>query len=159
MMTKARKIELLYKKAKGQGWDASAEEERELRRYKVDANEGSFVSTKSNIASYVTEVDKGCRLTFYDWCMENKKADRRRKNSDQESMARSNGIQNKAVVFVGWLIWGMAIYWILQGQMSAGGCAVIGAVISLVLYRIGRKLAGFTLILLPLALAAYFGSR
>lgn len=158
-MTKARKVELLYRKAKGQDWSASPEEAKELRRYRVDANEDSFISTKTNIAAYVTAVDNGCRLAFYDWCMENKKADRRRKNSDQESMTRFNSDQNKAAVFIGWLMWGIAIYWILQGTVPAAGCAVIGAVIALLLFRIARKQAAFTLILLPLILAAYFGTR
>lgn len=158
-MTKARKVELLYRKANGQDWNASPDEAKELRRYKVDANEGSFISTKTNIAAYVTAVDNGYRLAFYDWCMENKKADRRRKNSDQESMTRFNSNQNKAVVFIGWLMWGIAIYWILQEMVPAAGCAVIGAVIALLLFKIARKLAAFTLILLPLMLAAYFGTR
>ncbi len=158
-MTKTRKVELLYRKAKGQDWNASPEEVKELRRYKVDTDEGSFISTKANIAAYVTAVDNGYRLAFYDWCMENKKADRRRKGSDQESMARFNSDQNKAVLFVGWLVWGIAVYWIFQGAVPAAGCAVVGAVVALLLFKLARKAAAFTLIILPLVLAAYFGSR
>lgn len=158
-MTKGRKVELLYQKANGQGWNASPEEKKELSRYKVDAGESSFIATKSNLSEYVTAVDKGYRLSFYDWCMENRKADRRRKNSDEESMARFNSDQNKAVVFIGWLTWGIAIYWIMQGTIPVAGCAVIGAAISFVLFKIGRKQAVLTLIGLPVILAIIFATK
>ena len=54
-MNKARKTELLYQKAKGRPMNITEKERRELSRYRVRANEGSFYATKANISAYVTE--------------------------------------------------------------------------------------------------------
>ena len=42
-MTKARKIDLLYRKAKGQGFDVTPDEKRELMKYKVMWEKETFV--------------------------------------------------------------------------------------------------------------------
>lgn len=155
-MKKDRKIELLYRKAKGQAWNASQAEIRELQRYKVDADDG-YYATKANISAYVTDVDNGrWNHSFYDWCRENKKADRRRKGSSEAEMEQFNSAQNKSVVIIGGFIWGIALYWILQESVSAVVCLVIGALIALGLFKISRKQAMFTVIGLPIILAAVF---
>lgn len=41
-MAKARKIDLLYRKANRQGFDAAPDEKRELMKYKADVGEGDF---------------------------------------------------------------------------------------------------------------------
>ena len=85
-MNQARKTDLLYKKAKGQPVNMSDEERRELRRYKVETDDGYF-TTRANISAYVKAVDQGYHLSFYDWCMSNKKADKRRKGSSAKELA------------------------------------------------------------------------
>jgi hypothetical protein len=148
----SRKVDLLYKKAHGQGMDASAAEKRELGRYKVQSDDGNL-ATKANISAYVKAVDGGYPFSFYDWCMNNKKADRRRKGSSAGEMAAKNRSDSIGVMLIGWLFWGLAVYWVLNGAVSAGGCAVIGAIIAAVLYKCSRRYAGLTVVLLPIIIA------
>jgi hypothetical protein len=157
-MNKSRKVALLYQKAKGQHLDASPDELRELSNYKISAGEGDFYTTKSNISSYVTDVDNGYRLSFYDWCMNNHKADRRRRGSSEKEIAQYNSGQNTSVALWGWLVWGIAIYWMFHGEMTVGACAIMGAIVSVVIYNLARRWAGFTLIILPIILAIVFGT-
>ena len=158
-MKKARKVELLYKKAKGISINMSLEETMELRKYKVETKEGDFYTTKSNIKNYIEAVDNGTRLSFYDWCMNNNKADRRRKGASVEEMKHSSKELGLATMFFGWLTWGMAIYWIFQENLSVGVCAIFGAVISVILCKSSRRNAVLTVFVLPLLIAAIFGSR
>ena len=155
-MNKSRKIDLLYNKAHGRVFDASAAEKRELSKYKVQDDDSNY-ATRSNISKYVSAVDNGYRFSFYDWCMNNHKADRRRKGSSEKEMARENTQRGIGAVMLGWLLWGMAIYWMFKGQMSVGSCAIAGAVVSIILMRINRRMAGFNLFILPVILAVIFG--
>lgn len=155
-MNKTQKIDALYKIAHGQQVSFTTEEQRELRKYKVVGDDGNY-ATKSNIAQYVKAVDEGYPLAFYDWCKNNLKADRRRKGSSEREMAANNRWDGAGAMMVGWLIWGMAIYWICGGALTVGCCAVAGAVISAILLHLNRKLAGFTLLLLPIILIVVFG--
>lgn len=154
-MKKDRKIDLLYRKAKGQGWNhASQAEIQELRKYKVDADDG-YYATKANISAYVSDVDRGrWNHSFYDWCRENKKADRRRTGSGEAEMAQFNNAQNKSVIFIGGFIWGIALYWLMGESASVVGCLVMGALIALGLFKISRKRVAFTVVGLPIILAA-----
>lgn len=155
-MNNSKKVTLLYQKAHGQGINASLEEQRELKKYKVSADDGNY-ATKANISAYVRDVDGGYRLSFYDWCQNNHKNDRRRKGSSEREMASANREQGIGAMMGGWLIWGIAIYWMFHGSLTVGACAIAGAVISVILLRLNRRLAGFTLILLPVILAVVFG--
>ena len=157
-MNKARKTELLYQKAKGRDFHITEEERRELSRYRVKVNEGSLYATRANISAYVTAVDHGCRISFYDWCMNHNKADRRRKGSSEAAMERSQRENSLAVMGMGWLIWGMALYWVFQETVSVAACAVLGAAVSVTLFKSARRLSAFTLFVLPIAIAAIFGS-
>lgn len=159
ILNKARKTELLFQKAKGQRINATPTEMIELRKYKIDADESSFYATKSNISAYITAVDNGCRISFYDWCMNNKKADRRRKGSSEKDISNFNKTKSMSFMFIGWLTWGIALYWMSHGSISVGVCAIAGAVISFILSKFARKTAGLTLLLLPIILAVYFGSK
>ncbi len=151
-MTKARKVDLLYEKAKtGTIQHATPEELREIRKYAVG---NSPHATKKNLAEYVAVVDKGYRLSFYDWCMNNGKADRRRRFSSKEDIAAINREENKGVLFFGWLTWGIALYQLSKGAASIEASAIIGMVISLILYKCARRYAAFTIILLPIVIAA-----
>ena len=143
-MNKARKTELLYQKAKGRPMNITEKERRELSRYRVRANEGSFYATKANISAYVTAVDQGCRISFYDWCMNHSRADRRRKGSDEAAMGRVRRENSLAAMGMGWLVWGMALYWAFQEA-------------SVILYQSARRFSAFTLFLLPILIAAFFG--
>lgn len=155
-MTKARKIDILYRMAKGQNTNASSQELQELRKYKICAGDDANIATRANITNYVAAVDNGYRLSFYDWCANNLQGDRRKKSGRAESIARSNKEQSFGSVFVGWLVWGLALYWIFDGGVSAGVCAIMGAIVAFVLQKCSRRLAGFTLIILPIILAVVF---
>ena len=56
-MDKARKIDILYKRAKGQPTNATKAELSELRKYKVDRDEDDTITTRANIKAYVEAVD------------------------------------------------------------------------------------------------------
>lgn len=155
-MNKTRKSNLLYQKAHGQAIDATSEELKELRKYGVSADDGNY-ATKANINAYISAVDGGYPLSFYDWCMNNHKADRRRKGSSESEMAASNRDNIFGAMLMGWLIWGIAVYWIFNERLSVGASAILGAVISAVLLQLNRRLAGFTLFLLPIILTVVFG--
>lgn len=152
-MTKARKVDVLYRMAKGQATDASPEELQELRKYKISARADANYATRANITNYVAAVDNGYRLSFYDWCANNLQGDRRRKSGRAKEISSANKAQSTATVFVGWLIWGIAFYWIFNESLSVGACAILGAIVSFVLQRCFRRAAGFTLIILPIVLA------
>lgn len=150
-MTHSRKVELLYNRAKGRASNASPAEQAELRRYHVDFGEGDFYATKSNISAYVTAVDKqGCRISFYDWCMNNNRADRRRKGSSKEDMKKSNRNFSFGLMFVGFITWGFAVMSVLGGMLAPGACFIVGAVISVVIGRASRQASLFTTFMLPI---------
>lgn len=157
-MNQARKTDLLYKKAKGQPVNMSDEERRELRGYKVETDDGYF-ATRANISAYVKAVDQGYHLSFYDWCMSNKKADKRRKGSSAEELAADDRQGDLAAIAMGWLLWGLAIYWMFHGALSVGACAVAGIIVAVVLRRRARAWAGLTMFLLPIILAVVFYGR
>ena len=154
-MNKTRKVDLLHKVAHGQGFWGSAEEKRELKKYKVTSGD-SYYATKANLSAYVSAVDSGYRLSFYDWAMNNCKADRRRKGSSEAEMAQFNKDQGISAMLMGWLVWGIAIYWMFHGSLGVGACAVAGAVIALILFRLARNLAVFTQLFLPIIIAIIF---
>lgn len=155
-MNNSKKVTLLYQKAHGQGINASLEEQRELKKYKVSADDGNY-ATKANISAYVRAVDSGYHLSFYDWCQNNHKNDRRRKGSSEREMASANMDEGIGAMMLGWLIWGIAIYWMFQGSLTVGACAIAGAILSAILLRLNRRAAGFTLFILPMLLAVIFG--
>ncbi len=154
-MNKARKVDLLHKVAHGYGFQGSAEEKRELKKYKV-TQEDSYHATKANLSAYVSAVDSGYRLSFYDWAMNNCKADRRRKGSSEAELAQFNKNQGISVIFMGWLIWGIAIYWMFHGSLGVGTCALAGAIIAFILFRLARNWAVITQIFLPIIIAIIF---
>lgn len=156
-MNKTRKITLLYQKAHGQSVNVTAEEQRELRKYRVSVQDGNYATIK-NVSDYVSAVDRGYSLSFYDWCMNNHKMDRRRKGSSESQMLARNREMGLSAMLVGWLMWGIAIYWIFDGVFPAGSCAIAGAVVSAVLVRMNRRAVLFTLFLLPVILAVIFGN-
>lgn len=151
-MNTARKEQLLYQKAHGQAMDASPAEQRELCKYRVDTDNG-YYATRANIRAYIRAVDSGYSLPFYDWCISNRKADRRRKGSSEREMASDSRDKSAAVMLVGWLTWGIALYWAAGQSLSVGTCAIAGAVLSLLLYHLNRRLAMFTLLILPAIVA------
>lgn len=154
-MNKARKVDLLHKVVHGYGFQGSAEEKRELKKYKV-TQEDSYHATKANLSAYVSAVDSGYRLSFYDWAMNNCKADRRRKGSSEAELAQFNKNQGISVIFMGWLIWGIAIYWMFHGSLGVGTCALAGAIIAFILFRLARNRAVITQIFLPIIIAIIF---
>lgn len=156
-MNNSRKVTLLYQKAHGQSVDASPEERRELKKYRVSSGD-SKLATRANVSAYVKAVDGGYCLSFYDWCLNHHKADRRRKGSSEKEMSRENLSDGIGAMLFGWLTWGIAIYWMCHGRMEVNSCAIAGAIVSFILVRISRRQMAFTLFLLPLILAAYFGN-
>lgn len=155
-MNNSRKVNLLYQKAHGQSVDASPAERRELKKYRVSSSDSKF-ATRANVSDYVKAVDNGYQLSFYDWCMNHHKADRRRKGSSVEEIKSANLSGGIGAILLGWLTWGLAIYWMCHGRMDVSSCAIAGAIVSVILVRINRRQIVFTLLLLPLILAVIFG--
>ena len=89
--------------------------------------------------------------------MNNKKADKRRKGSSEKSMASNNTANSMGMIFIGWLTWGIATYWLFHGNLEVTSCAILGIIVSFLISRFGRKNAPFTLFILPIVLAAVFG--
>ena len=152
-MNKSTKIDLLYKKA--HGYNLTIEEAKELRKYKVDADDAN-IATRANVTAYVNAVDRGYSLSFYDYCANNLKGDRRRRGGKAEEIADFNKSQSLATLFMGWLVWGIALYWMADGNNSVGTSAIMGAVVAFILQKCTRKYAMFTLFLLPIILAVVF---
>lgn len=154
-MTRAQKIEILYRKAHGDSIYLSPDEQSELKKYRVSDYDSEW-ATKANIRDYVNAVDNGCRLGFLDWCQNNCRGDRRRKGHSREDIAANNRALTVSAVCIGWLLWGMAIYWLSPVKLTVGGSAVLGAVLSIILVRVNRRWAGFTLLILPILLLSIF---
>lgn len=151
-MTQARKVDLLYQKAHGGMTGATPAEKLELMKYRVGSDD-TQLATRANISAYVKAVDSGTHSSFYDWCYNHKKGDRRRKIHKEDAMASDNKEKMLASFGIGWLTWGMALYWLAGGAVSAGGCAVVGGILAIVVNRFSRKYAMFTGFVLPLILA------
>lgn len=152
-MTKIRKVDILYRMAKGQDTGASLEELQELRKYKISAGDDADYATRANITNYVAAVDSGYYLSFYDWCANNLQGDRRRKGGKEGEIAAANKQQSMATLLMGWLVWGIAIYWMLHGSVPVGACAVAGAIVAFILQKCFRRAAPFTIIILPIVIA------
>lgn len=155
-MNKTRKSEILYNRAKGRFITVTASEETELKKYKVDFGEGDFYSTKANINGYITAVDKGYRKSFYDWCMDNGKADRRQRGTSKKELKQGDNQASFGVSIFGGVLWGCVINLL----SDAGGAASVflGVILTIILYKSSRKMAAFTVILLPLILLAVLGT-
>lgn len=156
-LNKTRKIQLLYQKAHGKQFDASPKELQELKKYRISKDDIKY-ATKRNITDYVDAVDNGsCHLPFLDWCWNNYRADKRRKGSSEEEMANTNTWDGIASVALGWLIWGVAFYWMFQERVPANACGVLGAVVSIIITRVNRRRGIFLLFGLPIILSTIFG--
>lgn len=150
-MTKERKIDLLYRKACGDRLNLTDQEAQELKKYKVNRGEYELYVKKDNIRDYVTYIDQGHRRAFSDWCQDNLRADRRRKGSSQKDMARENTEQKANVAYIGFVLWGLAVYWLFGGALEVIPSAIVGILIALGSFKLfGRAKAGFTQILLPI---------
>lgn len=158
-MTRDRKVDLLYRRARGERLNLSDQEMMELGKYRVSVNEGNFYVTKANMRDYVIAVDKGSYQTFSDWCQDNLRADRRRKGSSEKAMAAENTRQKISVAWFGWILWGLAVYWLFDGALNVLVSAVLGIGAAFGTFKLfGRKAAVFTQILLPVILTAVFFS-
>ena len=155
-MTQAQKIDLLYRKAKGESVSMTASEKNELRKYKVTGREDDLFVTKKNIGDYVRAVDNGSHQTFLDYCNNERKADRRRKGSSESEIAWSDNTNSLAMILVGWFTWGICLYWIFKGAMSVGVAAILGAVIAFVISKFARGKAGVLVFILPIVLTVLF---
>ena len=154
-MTKARKIDLLYQKVKGLPLNATPEELQELKKYKVAEGANSFYATKANLKEYVTAVDNGSRRSFYDWCIDNGKADRRYKGSDSKKIKSDDLKEIISYTLFGWLLWGVALYFLFAGALSGGACILIAIALNFILYKLNRELSFLTLFLLPIFILGF----
>lgn len=153
-MNKTRKVDLLYKRAHGQALNASRDELNEIKKYKVYQGEDSFYTTKRNIGEYVSAVDVGkTHMAFYDWCINNCKADRRVKGGSEKDLADYNSSLTGASMFMGFFFWGIALYWFCEGQMPVVGCGLLGGLISVILRRFSMRWSLVTCIILPILIA------
>lgn len=82
------------------------------------------------------------------------KADRNRRSAGTQANEPEGGQSAVAAVSIGWLTWGIAFYWMLHGTVSVVACAVMGAIAAFVFSRLFRKGEAFSVILLPIILAA-----
>ena len=155
-MDKGTKVNILYKISMGQSVNLSSIEKKELSKYKV-SHVGKPLTTKRNISEYISAVDKGYYKSFFDWCMDNHKGDRRTKKGSAEYIKGYESGQNIGIMCFGWWTWGIAIYWLFQEAFSVGQCAIVGAIVSVIIYRLNREIAGFTCIFLPIILLSIFG--
>ena len=157
-MTKTEKVNLLYRKAKGESLSRS--QESELKKYKVSCGESSRIVTMNNIKGYVNAVDSGYKLAFNDWCWSNGKGDRRRKNSSAKDLKNEDRSTDlSAVLGVGWLFWAMGLYWFSGGTINVGTSCVISVFLVVILRRLSRNLASFTCIVLPILLIIIGAAR
>lgn len=154
-MTKSRKIDLLYNIAKGNSVNISTDERKELRKYKINScGEYAFYSTKKNIAAYVEAIDKGStRLAFWDWCINNGYADKRRAGSDKASMSK----ENRSYV-LSWALGGSLMWLIFLGTVTGdvGASIIPAALISAFVSFVSRKHVEFINSLLPIILAVLY---
>ena len=157
-MRKTDKVNILYRIASGEYVQLSSDERRELGKYRVD-NVGKPLNTKTNVSQYVTAVDNGYRKSFYDWCLYNNKGDRRMKAGKESSLKAFNQGQSFGVAATGWLVWGLALYWLFGGKLAVGACAIIGAIVSLALFKLNRQGSTFTCIILPIIIAVICATR
>lgn len=154
-MNTDRKVELLYKKAKKQKYQCTKEEQGELAKYKIGRGEKSFYTTKANIKEYVHAVDKeGFKRTFYDWCMDNGKADKRRIGSDKYNMRSDQMYLGLGAILWGMIMWGMAFYLTFRGIIPGGICAIAGMIVGFVLARWRRRWIWLTLFIIPILICS-----
>jgi hypothetical protein len=154
-MTKENKVDILYKMAMGQSVSLTASERKELSKYDVRTT-GKPYTTKGNIRQYISDADKGYKKSFYDWCVDNGKGDRRLKGGQKEAIRNDDKQETFVWAFMGWLFWGVAFYWILGGQAPAGVCAVLGAIASVVIFKMNRASSLETCFILPLLITCVF---
>lgn len=101
----------------------------------------------------------GYRKSFYDWCLDNNKGDRRMKAGKESSLKAFNQGQSFGVAATGWLVWGLALYWLFGEKLAVGACAIIGAIVSLALFKLSRQGSTFTCIILPIIIAVICATR
>ena len=154
-MNTNEKVGILYKKVRGE--NLSFQEKSAVSKYNVSREDGAFLATKKNLRDYIKAVDSGAtRKNFYTWCIDNGRADARRKGGKASDIKEFRKEQGLGAFLMGFLVWGIAVYWILGGRASVGASAIVGGIISFVLYKINRKITFFTCLVLPIMLAAYF---
>ena len=57
------------------------------------------------------------------------------------------------------LVWGLALYWLFGEKIAVGACAIIGAIVSLALFKLNRQGSTFTCIILPIIIAVICSTR
>lgn len=155
VVNKARMVDLLYKRAHGESLNATHDELQALKKYKVYQDDGSFYTTKKNIGDYVSAVDTGkTKVSFYDWCMNNCRADRRRKGSSEKDIADYNSSVSIGSELVGIFFWGLALFWIFEQELNLFGCAVLGAILTVILRKISTRWSVMTCMIVPVVIMA-----
>ena len=150
-MTKAQKIDALYARAHGQRLNLSAAELSELNKYKISFNSDKKYATKKNIGAYVDAIDKGAlRISFYDWCLNNNLGDRRFKGNSVEEMSQEKKLMSASAGFLGSLPWAFCLYWVTGGLLNVWISLILGAVISLTLYKLARKYVALVCFIAPI---------
>lgn len=146
-MTTAEKERILYDYAHGKINSLP----RELKKYRVTQYEGNQ-ATHSLLRKYVTAVDSGkCHLSFLDWRMNNGFGNRATRSGKEEVVRGEGFLQSIGCAGIGWMLWGLAIYWFLEIR-DVGTCIVAGIIVSVILSKISRNWIGFTMIVLPIVL-------
>lgn len=154
-MKQSRKVDLLHKIAHGQAINATPEEKKELKKYRISSYDAEY-ATKSNISAYVTAMDnrKVYASSFRDWCQNNGRGDRRRKGHSEKAIRAKNMSLIITAVFLGWFCWGATLYIILGTILSPYLCIILGGIISMPLLKFSRRWMYFNVVALPLLIIA-----
>lgn len=150
-MSKTSEKDILYRIAKGKS--VTAQERESVKHLIKDFGDGSKV-TRAGINKYYDAVTSGrTHVSYNDFASNRLMGDRRKRGGRVSDIKNDNRQGTLAALFMGWLLWGMAIYWIGGRSASVGSSAVIGAIISVVLFFVARRLTPFTEFVLPIIVA------
>lgn len=141
-MTKKRKIDLLYNKARGTPIPSAMQENMEIAKYRVGGVGDLPFVTRNNIAQYADAVDAGCRKSFYTWAYDNRKIDKRK----TKEAANFFDIRSSKMIWIFFYcfwcgpLWGLVFYWFIGGGKEPYGTyCIAGAIISAIAGTISRK--------------------
>lgn len=155
-MDRGTKVDILYRMAMGEKVNISMADRMELMRYKV-GREGKPLTTKGNISQYIAAVDNGYTKSFHDWCVDNAKGDRRTRGGKAEYIKANDHDRGASFALLGGLLtWGIVLNMVTDEKLGVAASMLIGGIISYGLYKINRKAAFFSCLILPLIIAAIF---
>ena len=146
-MTKERKVEILYLKVRNQNPHMTSDELEEMKKYGIVSSMDIEFATKQNLRDFISDVDKGVRLRFSDWCFKNERGDRRRKIGKAETMRSNYRKSTLLFILFGTVLWGIALISLIPsiGVISF----VIGAIVSYLISKLDSLMLKALLLVIP----------